>query len=80
METTELEASDIALRERGQVTLPKALREALHLETGDSLRAVMIANAIVLTPLRMDLEGLRKQIRKVMKQQGVSAEDLLRDL
>jgi len=80
MATTELESSDIELRERGQVTLPKALREALHLETGDSLRAVKIANAIVLTPLRMDLEGLRKQIRKVMKQHGVSAEDLLRDL
>jgi len=80
MSTTELESSDIELRERGQVTLPKALREALHLETGDALRAVMIANAIVLTPLRMDLEGLRKQIRKVMKQHGVSAEDLLRDL
>lgn len=80
METIELESSAIELRERGQVTLPKALREALHLETGDSLRAVKIANAIVLTPLRMDLEGLRKQIRKVMKQQGVSAEDLLRDL
>ncbi|MBI5750536.1 MAG: AbrB/MazE/SpoVT family DNA-binding domain-containing protein [Hydrogenophilales bacterium] len=80
MSTTELETSDIELRERGQVTLPKALREALHLETGDALRAVMIANAIVLTPLRMDLEGLRKQIRKVMKQHGVSAEDLLRGL
>lgn len=70
----------IELRERGQVTLPKALRVALHLETGDSLRAVKIANAIVLTPLRMDLEALRKQMRKVMKQHGVSAEDLLRDL
>ncbi len=80
MSATKLESSDIELRERGQVTLPKALREALHLETGDALRAVMIANAIVLTPLRMDLEGLRKQIRKVMKQHGVSAEDLLRDL
>lgn len=80
METADLETSDVELRERGQVTLPKALREALHLETGDSLRAVMVANAIVLTPRRMDLEGLRKQIRKVMKQHGVSAEDLLRDL
>lgn len=80
MTTSELEASDIEVRERGQVTLPKALREAMHLETGDSLRAVKIANAIVLTPLRMDLEGLRKQMRKAMKLHGVSAEDLLRDL
>jgi bifunctional DNA-binding transcriptional regulator/antitoxin component of YhaV-PrlF toxin-antitoxin module len=48
METTELDASEIELRERGQLTLPKSLRDALHLETGDALRAVRFANAIVL--------------------------------
>ena len=81
METTsELEASAIELRERGQLTLPKSLRDALHLETGDALRAVKIANAIVLTPKRLDLDALRNQMRKLMKQHGVSAEDLLRDL
>lgn len=81
MDTTpELEASSIELRERGQVTLPKSLRDALHLETGDALRAVKIANAIVLTPKRLDLDALRNQMRKLMKQHGVSAEDLLRDL
>jgi len=33
-----------------------------------------------LTPQRMDLDALRKQMRKLMKQHGVSAEELLRDL
>ena len=80
METVELDTSEIELRERGQLTLPKSLRDALHLETGDALRAVRIANSIVLTPQRLDLDALRKQMRKVMKQHGVSAEELLRDL
>ena len=80
METTELNTAAIELRERGQLTLPKLLRDALHLETGDALRAVKIANAIVLTPQRLDLDDLRKQMRKLMKQHGVSAEELLRDL
>ena len=80
METVELDISEIELRERGQLTLPKSLRDALHLETGDSLRAVKIANAIVLTPQRMDIDALRKQMRRLMKQHGMSAEDLLRDL
>ncbi len=40
METAELDTSEIELRERGQLTLPKSLRDALHLETGDALRAV----------------------------------------
>jgi len=80
METAELDTSEIELRERGQLTLPKSLRDALHLETGDALRAVRIANAIVLTPQRLDLDALRKQMRKLMKQHGVSVQELLRDL
>ena len=39
METTELDTSEIELRERGQLTLPKLLRDALHLKPGDTLRA-----------------------------------------
>ena len=80
METAELDTSDIELRERGQLTLPKSLRDALQLEAGDALRAVKIANAIVLTPQRMDLDALRKQMRKLMKQHGVGVEELLRGL
>jgi len=62
------------------VTLPTALRDALHLQSGDSLRAVKITNAIILTPLRMDQEMLRMQMRKVMVEHDVTTEDLLRDL
>lgn len=80
MAANDLNTSEIELRERGQLTLPKSLRDALHLEAGDALRAVTIGNAIVLTPQRMDLDALRKQMRRLMKQHGVSAEELLRDL
>ena len=80
METTEQDTSGIKLRERGQLTLPKSLRDALHLETGDALRAVKIVNAIVLTSQRMNLDALRKQMRKLMKQHGVSAEEMLEAL
>ena len=80
MKITERNSSEIELRECGQLTLPKSLREALHLETGDVLRAVKVANAIVLTPQRMDLDALRKQMRKLMKQHGVSAKGLPRNL
>jgi bifunctional DNA-binding transcriptional regulator/antitoxin component of YhaV-PrlF toxin-antitoxin module len=59
MEASELDTSKIELRKRGQLTLPKSLRDALHLEPGDALR---------------------KQMRKLMKQHGVNAEELLRDL
>ncbi len=75
-----MNTSNIKLRAHGQLTLSKSRRGALHLKAGDALRAVGIANAIVLTPQRMDLDALRKQVRKLMKQHGVSAEELLRNI
>lgn len=75
MRTTSLE-----VRDRGQVTLPKALREALQLEKGDAVRAVQIGDSIVLTPQRMELDALRKEARRLMKKHNVTADDLLRDL
>jgi hypothetical protein len=44
------------------------------------LRAAKVGNAIVLTPQRMDLDALRRQVRRVMKEHDVTAEELLRDL
>lgn len=75
-----MRSASLEVRARGQVTLPKALREALQLEEGDAVRAVQIGDAIVLTPQRMELDALRKEIRRLMKRHNVTAGELLRDL
>ena len=75
-----MRANSLAVRDRGQVTLPKALRDALEIETGDRVRAVQIGDAIVLTPQRLELDALRKEIRRLMKRREVTPDDLLRDL
>ncbi len=75
-----MRANSLAVRDRGQVTLPKALRDALEIETGDRVRAVQIGDAIVLTPQRLELDALRKEIRRLMKKRAVTPDDLLRDL
>jgi bifunctional DNA-binding transcriptional regulator/antitoxin component of YhaV-PrlF toxin-antitoxin module len=80
MAAAEVETPEIELRERGLLTLPKSLRDALRLEPGEMLRAAKVGNAIILTPQRMDLDALRQQMRRLMKKHGVTAEDLLRDL
>ena len=80
MDAFETKSVDVELRERGQLTLPKGIRDELHLEIGDKLRAVRLGNAIVLTPRRMDLDALRSEMRKVMKQAGVTLDDIVRDL
>ncbi len=75
-----MRANSLAVRDRGQVTLPKALRDALEIETGDRVRAVQIGDAIVLTPQRLELDALRKEFRRLMKKHQVTPDDLLRDL
>ena len=73
-------ANSLEIRDRGQVTLPKSLRASLRLETGDKLRGVRVGDAIVLLPQRLALDDLRRQVKRLMKQSGVSARDLLKDL
>ena len=75
-----MRANSLAVRDRGQVTLPKALRDALEIEPGDRVRAVQIGDAIVLTPQRLELDALRKEFRRLMKKRQVTPDDLLRDL
>lgn len=65
------------VRDRWQVTLPKKLRDSLRLEKGDALRRVQVGDAIVLIPQRMEIDNLRKQIRRLMKQRGITARRLL---
>jgi bifunctional DNA-binding transcriptional regulator/antitoxin component of YhaV-PrlF toxin-antitoxin module len=49
MAIRELEPFGIELREGGNLTIPKSLRDALRLEPGEMLRAAKVGNAIVLT-------------------------------
>lgn len=69
--------NSLEVRDRVQVALPKKLRGSLHLEKGDTLRGVQVGDAIVLIPQRMELDNLRKQIRRLMKQRGITARRLL---
>lgn len=75
-----MRTASLAVRERGQMTLPKVLRDALDLETGDTVRAVQIGDAIVLTPQRLDLDALRREIQRLMKKNRVTADELLSGL
>lgn len=75
-----MRTASLSVRERGQVTLPKALRDALDLNTGDTVKAVQIGDAIVLMPQRLKLDALRREVQHLMKKHKVRANDLLTGL
>ena len=69
------------VRERGEITIPKKIREAFHLEPGQTLEFIPIGpDAVLLTPKRLELEEARRQIRRILKQARVSSEQVLKGL
>lgn len=65
---------------RGQLTIPKELREALHLEGESHLSAFVVGRCLVLTPKRLLGPALARDIQRSMKAQGLTLNDLLNDL
>ena len=65
---------------RGQLTIPKEVRQALKLDQEDHLSVFVVGRCLVLTPKRLLGPALAKEVARSMKAKGLSLEDLLRDL
>lgn len=65
---------------RGQLTIPKEIRQALKLGEEDRLSVFVVGRCLVLTPKRLVGPALAQDVEKAMKANGLSLEDLLRDL
>jgi len=65
---------------RGQLTIPKDARQALKLDENTPLSAFVVGPCLVLTPKRLLGRALAKDIQKAMKAQGLTLEDVLREL
>src|SRR5262245_11278128 len=75
----EIEWSEV--RQRGEITIPKKIREEFHLDAGQHVEFIPIGkNAVLLTPKRLDREEARKQIRRILKQTATPPERVLSGL
>ncbi len=69
------------IRERGEITIPKKIRETYHFETGQRLEFIPIGKeAVLLTAKRLELEEARRQIQVILRQSKVSPEKVLKGL
>lgn len=72
----------IRLRERGQITIPQAIRDKWS-ENEDSpniLNLTEIGDAVLLTPKKLLLPELSKQFSALMDEENVTLADLLTGL
>ena len=64
------------LTSKGQITIPKEVRDRLHLKTGSRLEFVLEPSGrVILQPLNSDFRLLRGMIRSKRKR-GVSVEEM----
>jgi len=68
------------IKSRGQLTIPKKIRVMGHLEEGQVVSIIPVGDSVIITPKRLALDEARREIRKLLKASGLSAEDLLKGL
>lgn len=75
-----IKASIAEIKARGQLTIPKKIREMSHLEEGQVVSIIPVGDSLIITPKRLELDEARREIGKILKASGLSPEDLLAGL
>lgn len=65
------------IKARGQLTIPKKIRDWAHLEEGQAVSIIPAGDALIITPRRLELEEARREIRRVLKDSGCTLDELL---
>jgi len=68
------------VRIRGQVTIPREIREEMDLDEQATVNIFRVGKTLLMTPKRLQRAALAKKVQGEMKRQGLSLEDLLADL
>ncbi|MDP3112782.1 MAG: AbrB/MazE/SpoVT family DNA-binding domain-containing protein [Thermodesulfovibrionales bacterium] len=68
------------IKSRGQLTIPKKIRDISHLEEGQVVSIIPVGDSVIITPKRLELDEARRQIRKIVKASGLSEKELLSGL
>lgn len=74
------EACEAEIRERGQLTIPKKIREMSHLEEGQVVSILPVGDAIIISPRKLQLEEARSRIQKIIRATGLSTDEVLKGL
>lgn len=68
------------IKAKGQLTVPKKIRDMLKLEEGQAVTFLAIGDSVIISPKRLDVEETRRQIRRIVRESGLTEESLLSEL
>ncbi|MBF0558191.1 MAG: AbrB/MazE/SpoVT family DNA-binding domain-containing protein [Nitrospirae bacterium] len=72
-----MEAATAEIKARGQLTIPKIIRETSHMEEGNVVSILPIGDSLFITPQRLGLDEARRQFKKLLKASGLTVEALV---
>ncbi len=68
------------IKSRGQLTIPKKVRDMMHFDEGQTVSIIPVGDMVVLSAKRLELDEARRQIRRIMKRSGCSMDELMSGL
>lgn len=75
-----LKSFTTSIKSRGQLTIPKQVRNAGQLDDGQVVSIIPVGDSIIITPKRLVLDDARREIKKIMKASGHSLDELIEGL
>ena len=75
-----LKSFTTSIKSRGQLTIPKQVRNAGQLDDGQIVSIIPVGDSIIITPKRLVLDDARREIKKILKASGHSLEEILEGL
>lgn len=70
----------IQIRQRGQLTIPRKLRESFAIEDGDTLTILPVGDTLVLAPRALRSAELIDRLADMLDESDLSMAELLADL
>lgn len=68
------------IKARGQLTIPKKIRETSHMEEGNIVSILPAGDSLIITPKRLELDEARRQLKKLLKASSLTIEELIEGL
>jgi antitoxin PrlF len=70
-------ASAVRVQERGQVTIPKEIRDRLDLKKGDLVTFVETEEGVIIKPAEVVVSAALDEIGEALKERGLSLDELI---
>ena len=68
------------IKARGQLTIPKKIRDKGQLEEGQAVSIIPVGDSVIITPRQLTLDEARRQIKRMLKDSALSVEEILKGI